>query len=377
MFLTIRGLLEERGVKIEDSAYRDCSDGLLDFKITTGDFYEMPYGDEGYLRFKNTADVMSFEQLAAVLEKMNNLRFNHREDFPYYCENTDVIKKALAEDPDRVCVEGGPCLFSDYEVMARIKLKDGEELLYDFTTGKRYKDGSETELDENPNPELADFLAGRAGEIEDLNFYTVKPDITYQEYMHVLLPFVVADALDVPLVVSLPDMSYRKELHSMTEHLEAEVRDKARGSFDSMLNYVTDMYLRLIERLNGILKIEKLTVFHSRDEAVMERFEEARRPYIERNKILRGLTDNMVRIEAIKDYISMPALPLYVYGSTTIIEVNSVIEIDSYRKCRKAHKGAATFCAILFSEMLSRDGENVNYTAPVKYKEYGHFRKEL
>lgn len=377
MFLTIRGLLEERGVKTENSAYRDCSDGLLDFKITTGDFYEMPYGDEGYLRFKNTADVMSFEQLAAVLEKMNGLRFNHREDFPYYCENTEIIKKALAEDPDSVCVEGGPCLFSDYEVMARIKLKGGEELLYDFTTGKRYKDGSETELDENPNPELADFLAGRAGEIEDLNFYTVKPDITYQEYMHVLLPFVVADALDVPLVVSLPDMSYRKELHSMTEPLDAEVREKARESFDSMLNYVTDMYLRLIERLNGILKIEKLTVFHSRDEAVMERFEEARRPYIERNKILRGLTDNMVRIEAIKDYISMPALPLYVYGSTTIIEVNSVIEIDSYRKCRKAHKGAATFCAILFSEMLSRDGENVNYTAPVEYKEYGHFRQEL
>jgi hypothetical protein len=334
MFLTIRGLLEERGVKTENSAYRDCSDGLLDFKITTGDFYEMPYGDEGYLRFKNTADVMSFEQLAAVLEKMNGLRFNHREDFPYYCENTEIIKKALAEDPDSVCVEGGPCLFSDYEVMARIKLKGGEELLYDFTTGKRYKDGSETELDENPNPELADFLAGRAGEIEGLNFYTVKPDITYQEYMHVLLPFVVADALDVPLVVSLPDISYRKELHSMTEPLHAEVRDKARDSFDSMLYCVTDMYLRLIERLNGILKIEKLTVFHSRDEAVMERFEEARRPYIERNKILRGLTDNMIRIEAIKDYISMPALPLYVYGSTTIIEVNSVIEIDSYRKCR-------------------------------------------
>lgn len=377
MFLTIRGLLEERGVKTENSAYRDCSDGLLDFKITTGDFYEMPYGDEGYLRFKNTADVMSFEQLAAVLEKMNGLRFNHREDFPYYCENIEIIKKALAEDPDSVCVEGGPCLFSDYEVMARIKLRDGEELLYDFTTGKRYKDGSETELAEGPNAEFADFLDARAGEIADLNFYTVKPDITYQEYMHVLLPFVVADALDVPLVISLPDMSYRKELHSMTEHLEAEVRDKARDSFDSMLNYVTDMYLRLIERLNGILKIEKLTVFHSRDEAVMERFEEARRPYIERNKILRGLTDNMVRIEAIKDYISMPALPLYVYGSTTIIEVNSVVEIDSYRKCRKAHKGAATFCAILFSEMLSRDGENVNYTAPVEYKEYGHFRQEL
>lgn len=377
MFLTIRGLLEERGIRTENSAYRDCSDDLLDFKITTGDFYEMPYGDEGYLRFKNTADVMSFEQLASVIDKMNGLRFNHRRDFPYYCENVETIKNALADDPDDVCVEGGPCLFSDYEVMARIKLISGDELLYDFTTGKRYKDGSETELAEDPQPELSDFIDARAGEIADLSFYTVKPDITYQEYMHVLLPFVVADALGAALVVSLPDMSYRKELHSMTEPLVGEVRERARASFDSMLFTVTDMYLRLIDRLNGILNIEKLTVMHSRNLSLMEQFEKARKPYIERNKILRGLTDNMIRFEAIKDYISMPALPLYVYGARTIIEVNSVVEIDSYRKCRKAHKGAATFCCILFSEMLSADGENVNYTAPVKYKEYGHFRQEL
>ena len=377
MFLTIRGLLEERGIKTENSAYRDCSDSLLDFKITTGDFYEMPYGDEGYLRFKNTADVMSFEQLASVVDKMNGLRFNHRGNFPYYCENAETIQNALADDPDDVCVEGGPCLFSDYEVMARIKLISGDEMLYDFTTGKRYKDGSETELAENAQPELADFLASCAGEVADLSFYTVKPDITYQEYMHVLLPFVVADALGAALVVSLPDMSYRKELHSMTEPLDEEVRERARASFDSMLFTVTDMYLRLIDRLNDILSIEKLTVMHSRNLSVMEKFETARKPYIERNKILRGLTDNMIRFEAIKDYISMPALPLYVYGARTIIEVNSVVEIDSYRKCRKAHKGAATFCCILFSEMLSADGENVNYTAPVKYKEYGHFRQEL
>lgn len=377
MFLTIRGLLEERGVKTENSAYRDCSDGLLDFKITTGDFYELPYGDDGLLRFKNTADVMSFEQLSAVVEKMNGLQFNHREDFPYYCEDIETLKEALDDDPDSVCVEGGPCLFSDYEVMARVRLSSGQDITFDFTTGKRYKDGSETELAEDPQAELSDFLSAYADEINDLSFYTVKPDITYQEYMHVLLPFVVAHALGVGLVVSLPDMSYRKELNSMTEGLDEEVRERALASFDSMLNMVTDMYLRLIDRLNGILDIEKLTVMHSRNESAMKTFEEARKPYIERNKILRGLTDNAVRIEAIKDYISMPALPLYVYGAKTIIEVNSVVEIDSYRKCRKAHKGAATFCAILFSEMLSRDGENVNYTAPVEYKEYGHFRQEL
>lgn len=377
MFLTIRGLLEERGVRTEDSAYRDCSDGLLDFRITTGDFYELPYGDDGFLRFKNTADVMSFGQLAAVIEKMNGLQFNHREDFPYYCEDIETLKEALAEDPDSVCVEGGPCLFSDYEVMARVSLRSGEKITFDFTTGKRYQDGSETELTEGPQVELADFLAAYPDEISDLSFDTVKPDITYQEYMHVLLPFVVAHALGVGLVVSLPDMSYRKELNSMTEGLDEEVRDRALASFDSMLYMVTDMYLRLIERLNGILGIEKLTVMHSRNESAVKTFEEARRPYIERNRILRGLTDNAVRVEAIKDYISMPALPLYVYGAGTIVEVNSVVEIDSYRKCRKAHKGAAKFCCILFSEMLSADGENVNYTAPVKYKEYGHFRQEL
>ena len=57
MFYTIRGLLNIRGVSPEDTVYRDCKDEMLDFKIVSGDFYEIPNLEEGMLRFKNTANI--------------------------------------------------------------------------------------------------------------------------------------------------------------------------------------------------------------------------------------------------------------------------------------------------------------------------------
>ena len=42
MFYTVRGLLEARGVKLEDTVYRNCRQDMLDFKIASGDFYEIP-----------------------------------------------------------------------------------------------------------------------------------------------------------------------------------------------------------------------------------------------------------------------------------------------------------------------------------------------
>lgn len=58
VFYTIRGLLENKDVPLRDTAYANCTDELLDFRIASGDFYEMPDLDEGLLRFKNTAVVL-------------------------------------------------------------------------------------------------------------------------------------------------------------------------------------------------------------------------------------------------------------------------------------------------------------------------------
>ena len=58
-------------------------------------------------------------------------------------------------------------------------------------------------------------------------------------------------------------------------------------------------------------------------------------------------------------------------------DVNSMIEADSYRKCRSAHKGVANFSCILFPEILSADGETTLYYAPVHHKEYGDYMTDV
>ena len=73
----------------------------------------------------------------------------------------------------------------------------------------------------------------------------------------------------------------------------------------------------------------------------------------------------------------MPALPYYVFGSKYILEVNSMDETDSYRKCRKAHKNEVVMGCILFPELLSGDGENTIYCTTLEYKEYGKYKSEL
>ena len=380
MFYTIRGLLDARGVPVEDTVYSGCGDGMLDFRIASGDFYEIPDLKQGMLRFKNTANIMSFRQLAGILRGLEKIQFRDREKFPYCGENLERISERLLEDPDSVSIEGGPCLFGEHEVTGVVCLRDGREYLFDYSTGKRYTGdatGAYDQFDPPAETDLAEFLHLHASEIVSVSFRSDKTGLTKQEYLHVLLPFAFADALKVSLVLTLPDMSYRKYLEYAVRPLAAMQAAEIMQHFERILYEISDMYLGLIQRLQAHFRIERLAVVHNRDPELMRLFENARKPYIERNKVLRHLTDHPAKLEPIKDYISMPALPMYLWGSETILEINSMDETDSYRKCRKAHKDAFDLGCILFPELLSGDGENTLYCAPLPYKEYQDYTSAL
>ena len=376
MFYTVRGLLEARGVKLEDTVYRNCRQDMLDFKIASGDFYEIPDIDKGILRFKNAADLMDFEQLKAILPGLENINFRHKEFFPYYGENLEAIQEAINNEPGQVAVEGGPCLFGEHEVTVIIRLKDQLEYLFDYSTGKKYNAKENSEYAQS-DLDLAGFMKENAKQIEKITFTNHKTGLTYQEYLHVFFPFAVAAALNVSLVMTLPDMSYRKYLQYAVEDLDEEMKEKTLNDFDKILYEITDMYIELIEILKERFNLPRFSLVHGRDENIIKTFVERRTPFIERNKVLRSLTNNPAKLESIKDYISMPALPYYIYGSKYILEVNSMDETDSYRKCRKAHKSEISLSCILFPELLSSDGEHTLYCTQLEYKDYGKYTSEL
>ncbi len=380
MFYTIRGLLNARGIPLENTVYSGCSDGMLDFRIASGEFYEIPDEEQGVLRFKNTANIMSFCQLAGVLKGLENSELHDREKLPYCGENLERIRERLEKDPGSVSVEGGPCLFGEHEVTGKVRFTDGRIFQFDYSTGKRYtgdESGAYDLIDPLYETDLAEFTYLHASEVEDVSFQSYKTGLTKQEYLHVLLPFVFASALKTSLVLTLPDMSYRKYLENAVLPLPEKMAAEIMKRFDQILYEISDMYLALVRRLQEHFQIAKLAVIHHRNPELVRQFEEARKPYIERNKILRHLTDHPAKLEPIKDYISMPALPFYLWGSKAILEINSMDETDSYRKCRKAHKDAFDLGCILFPELLSGDGVNTLYCAPLPYKEYKDYTSAL
>ena len=374
MFYTVRGLLNSHGIQTEDTIYRFCTDEMLDFRIASGDFYEVPDLIQGILRFKNTANLYGFDRVAGILPEIRRIDFPAREQFPYCCENLEGIAEALLAYPDEVFVEGGPCLFGEHEVTAFVMTEDGKERAFDYSTGKAYRPGQMNDYalsDDTHGQDFAEYVKTRACAVRAVRFENGKTGLTRQEYLHVFLPFATAAALGTGLVMTLPDMSYRKYLDYAIDALPQPLSSEVRMKFELILYTISDIYLELIERLQTRFQIRKLAVVHERNTELVRTFENARRPFIERKKILHGLTRNPSKLEAIKDYISMPALPYYLFGSRTILEVNSMDETDSYRKCRRAHRGTLNLGCLLFPELLSRDQEHTLYCAPLSCKDYG------
>ena len=113
----------------------------------------------------------------------------------------------------------------------------------------------------------------------------------------------------------------------------------------------------------------EVAVVHARDEKLCRLYYEKRAGYLTPSTI-RRLTDIPGKSDAIQDYITMPALPFYIWGITDILQMDSLDETDSYRKCAKIHKNTINLCAILYPERISKDGENTIFYAPLEYKEY-------
>lgn len=129
----------------------------------------------------------------------------------------------------------------------------------------------------------------------------------------------------------------------------------------------------MIEQMRTLYQSVRCEVVHARDKQLCEKYYEARSPYMERNKVIRNLTAIPEKLESVKDYVSMPALPFYLFGINNVIEVDSMDETDSFRKCRKAHKGALNLSCILFPELLSTDMVHTIFDAPWDRKEYGRY----
>lgn len=370
MITSIAELCTKKGILLTDTVYKSSNPEMVDFKIVSGDFYEFVSADGAcqMLRYKNCLDLVDFSMLCEKLPLLSNIDYKKKLGLPYFTDGLTDIADCIVRG-ERIAVEGGPCLFGTNEVMIEVVLHDGSKNYFDYNTGKRYF--KEDHDDENDN--FAEYVKHFAGEISDLHFENKKEGLTPQEWAFIKYPFEIAEKLDAPLVIPIPDMSYAKYLTAVLADVDENVRKEALLEFRTISHEICDLYLELIEQVKLLHNTVHCDVVHERDEALCKKYYEARSMHMDRNRVERTLTGIPEKFESVKDYVSMPALPYYLYGIKNVIEVDSMDEADSYRKCKKAHKGFLNLSCILFPELLSSDGVHTIFDAPWDRKEYGHY----
>lgn len=373
MITSILEICEKKGISIRDTCYRHSCRETLDFRIVSGDFYDVSRNADGdsILRYKNCVDILDFPMLISQLPQLKNIQYPIRDELPYFTAGlSELAQRIAAGEP--AAVEGGPCLFGTDEVGVEVIRKDGQRDWFDYNTGKSYlgRDSAVEGMD------FRDFVKEHCEQIRAVHFENRKLGLTPQEWAFLKYPFEIAAALSAPLVIPIPDLSYIKYLDAVLMPVAEQVRLEALEEFRGISHAICDLYLNVIERMRPLYPGVRCDVVHDRDRVLCGRYYAAREPFMERGKTLRTLTGIPEKLESVKDYVSMPALPYYLYGIENVLEVDSMDETDSFRKCRKAHKGKLNLSCILFPELLSKDKIHTIFDAPRNEKEYGKYEVE-
>lgn len=314
-----------------------------------------------FVKFKNCLYATSFSTIGNYIPQMKNMSFRCLEKMPLFTAGFAQLKKAV-EEGRPIAVTGGPCLFGAHEVSVMLEKKDGTWDDYDFSSGENAQYTIHTEG-------LAEALQDAQHDITSISVVNHKKGLTSQEYDSIQCLFECAQAVNARLTIPLPDMSYIKYFCNITQNLPREVAEEGLQKFRQVSFEICDMYLRLIEDFQKEYPSVEVAVIHERNTELCRKFYEGREPFLD-NRLVRNLSNIPGKADSILDYITMPALPYYLWGITDIIQMDSLDEADSYRKSCKLHKGTVKIYAMLYPERLSEDGKHTIFYAPLQYKEY-------
>lgn len=315
------------------------------------------------LAYKNTVCVGSFTDLERQIPLLSGLKLPWVRQMPLLLANIKSVCKAV-EEGQAIGLVGGPCLFGTYEVEIQVRHKDGSVYSYDFSSGRHY-DGRK-----NGGMDFADHIERYCKDIADIDFHNWKKGVTTQEYDSLEVVFAFGAVLGAKVAIPIPDISYLKYLSTVITPMKQEFRMTVLERFRVHTRKIADMYLKLIGSMQNKYPEVEVQVLHERNEELCSIFHEEREKYFRKSGLIHRMTARRQKTDAIFDYISMLALPYYIWGTPQVIQIDNLDETDSYRKCRKVHKDAFSLSAVLYPERLSADGKETIFNAALEYKEY-------
>ena len=315
------------------------------------------------LCYKNTVFLSWLADLEKRLKVLEGLGLPKVYGYPLFISNLRSLEEAMGYG-EQIGIVGGPCLFGIDEVIFSLELDDGSVVRFDSCCGRRCLNENKTQAT------LEEFTLKYGPKIKNAMLDNRKTGVTRQEYDSIYNLFSFARVFNARCVIPLPDISYFKYAASDLKGLPEKLRNKAMDDFMRECFVISDMYLELIEKIAEKFPTVEYCVLHYRNKKLVDLFYEKRRPYVDNSSYLQKITNVSGKKDSVIDYITMLALPYYVYGTKTVIQLDSVDETDSGRKCNKIHKGDIRLCQLLYPEYLSPDMEHTIYNAPLEYKEY-------
>ncbi len=321
-------------------------------------------GELSFFEYKNRVMATSFENIMSMVPVLKKTNLKELKDFPWLTTSLNKLRSAV-HSGEELGIVGGPCLFGIDEVLLRVETLDGGQELFDCSCGRNCAKDPEKQP-----VTLEEYLACHKHHIKDVGIINRKTGITRQEYISLLYVFEAASLLNGKVVIPLPDLSYIKNMTSDAAMLEEFWKQQILAEFYTETYKITDLFLEVIQALKKRYPQVTVTVLHNRENELCQVFYDKREPFIRASSYMQKLTGTNGKKDAVVDYITMLALPYYVYGTRHVVQLDSLDETDSGRKCQKIHKNEIQLHSILYPEFISRDGKNTIYHAGIQYKDY-------
>ncbi len=320
-------------------------------------------GRLSFFEYKNRVLLTSYANIVQMLPCLGRSKMRELWSFPWMTTDLGELAGRVGSGGP-IGVVGGPCLFGIDEVLMELQLQDGSREYFDCSCGRRCAREGRGEVG------LSDYLEEHGHQVRGGRILNRKAGVTRQELISLLYVFEAAALLGGRIVVPLPDMSYIKYMENDLRALREPLRGEILENFEMETYRISDLFLELIEVLRGKYPQLEVVVLHKREEGLLKLFYDKREPFMNNSSYMRKLTQSEGRKEAIVDYITMLALPYYIYGTEDILQLDSLDETDSGRKCQKIHKGRIRLHSMLYPEFISRDGQHTIYNARLGYKDY-------
>lgn len=315
--------------------------------------------------YKKTVYFSWFDDLQKMFPALEWIRTEDIRQIPLFVSHLEKLREAVRRE-EPIGFVGGPCLFGIDEMLIEFETKDGHNEIFDCSCGRRCLAQSKIWGEES----IEDYLAKHGGQVCSFRLLNRKNGVTRQEYDSIRYLFAVAEVFHGKVVIPLPDMSYFKYMEKSLWYLSEFMIKRIMNEFCRECYTITDKYIRMIERIAQEFPKIEYTVVHHRNRELCRLFEQYREKYIRESAYMRKITSKDQKKEAVVDYITMLALPYYIYGTSYVVQVDSVDETDSGRKCNKIHGKDMELIQILYPEYLSSDGKHTIYNTSLEYKDY-------